>query len=371
MTTMPRTHRSLAAVALLVVSGGSLLAQGTGTVLLPVPENPTTRVATRGANFLEIGVGARGLAMAGGYTALAEGVTALYWNPAGVAELEGPAAAVSIANLYEDADISHNFVGAVLPLGGAGVFGIALSQLTSGDMQRTTEEYPDGGDPTFGSTFSYKASSAGLYYARRLTDRLSLGVGLKFATEGIDDAKASYVGLDVGTKFRTGLYGTHIAASLSNLGTSGRYHGSAVERFSFDDFRPGATPVEFSTQALQMPTLFRFSVRSDVLGTSDALFGTNDQFNMVAILEATDAIDTDVQTLLGFQMGFRELVYFRAGKRWTNEKDTEFRGFSHGAAVGGGLRLPVGSGRRLSFDYAYTGMSDLQNVQVFSVEFGF
>ena len=179
------------------------------------------------------------------------------------------------------------------------------------------------------------------------------------------------VGLDVGTKFRTGLYGTYIAASLANLGTSGRFRGSAIEQFSFDQFRPGATPVELSTQELQMPTLFRFSVRSDVLGPSDALLGTNDQFNMVAVLEATDAIDTDVQTVVALQMSFRDLVYLRAGKRWTNEKETEYRGFSHGAAVGGGIKLPVGAGRRLSFDYAYTGMSDLQNVQVFSLEFGF
>ena len=368
---MSRYSASLAAVALLLASGGRLSAQGSGTVLLPVPENPTTRVATRGANFLEIGVGARGLAMAGGYTAIAEGVTALYWNPAGVAELEGPAAAVSIADMYQDAGITHSFVGAALPLGGAGVFGIALSQLSSGDIQRTTEAYPDGGDPAFGSVFSYKATSAGLYYARRLTDRLALGVGVKFATEGIDNAKANYVGLDVGTKFRTGLYGTHIAASLSNLGTSGRYRGSAVEQFSINQFRPGATPIEFSTQSLQMPTLFRFSVRSDVLGPSDALLGVNEQFNLMAVVEASDAIDTDVQAVLAAQLSFRDLVYLRAGKRWVNEKETaDFRGFGHGAAVGGGLRLPIGRGF-LSFDYAYTGMSDLENVQVFSLEFGF
>jgi hypothetical protein len=369
---MSRYSASLAASAVLLVATGSPLpAQGTGTVLLPVPENPTTRVATRGANFLEIGVGARGLAMAGGYTAIAEGVTALYWNPAGAADIEGPAAAISIADLYQDVGITHSFVGGVLPLGEAGVFGIGLSQLTSGDIQRTTEEFPEGGDPAFGSVFSYKGTAAGVYYARRLTDRLALGVGVKFATEGIDNAKASYVGLDVGTKFRTGLYGTHIAASLANLGTSGRYRGSAIDRFSFDNFRPGATPVEFSTQELQMPTLFRFSIRSDVLGPSDALLGTNEQFDVLAVLEATDAIDTDVQTTIAAQISFRDLVFLRAGKRWVNEKETQdVRGFSHGASVGGGLRVPIRRGF-LAFDYAYTGMSDLENVQVFSLEFGF
>jgi hypothetical protein len=369
MTTMTRISATLAAVALLGAPAG-LLGQGSGTVLLPVPENPISRVATRGANFLEIGVGARGVAMAGAYAGIAEGVTALYWNPAGAAEIEGPSAAFAIADLYEDAGITHSFVGGVLPLGGAGVFGIALSQLSSGDMQRTTEAFPDGGDPTFGSTFAYTATSAGLYYARRLTDRLSLGIGLKFASEGIDDAKANYVGIDVGTKFRTGLYGTHIAASLSNLGTSGRYQGSAIKRFSTNQFRPGATQVDFSTQDLQMPTLFRFSVRSDVLGPSDALLGANGQHTVMALIEAADAIDTDVQTAIAAQYGFRDIVFLRLGKRWVNEKETEFREGSHGLSLGGGVKIPLGR-TRLSFDYAYTNMSDLNSIQVFSVEFGF
>jgi len=359
------------AAALLVMSTSALAGQGTGTVLLPDPQNPTTRVGTRGANFLEIGVGARGLALAGAYTALAEGVTALYWNPAGIAELEGPAAAFSIADLYGDAGITHTFAGGVLPVGSNGAFGIALMQLSSGDIQRTTEAFPDGGDPAFGNTFSYTATAAGLYYGRRLTDRLGLGVGIKFATEGVDNAKASYIGLDIGTKFRTGLYGTHIAASLANLGTSGRFQGAAIERFSFDDFRPGATPIEFSNQSLQLPTLFRFSVRSDVLGPSDAVLAANPQHSLFTILEMTDAIDTDVQMTLAAQYSFREIVFLRAGKRFVNEKQTDFRSAGFGTSFGGGVRVPLGGGRRLSVDYAYTNMADLKNIQVFSLEFGF
>ena len=367
---MRRFSASLAA-ALLLVPCGALVGQGTGTVLLPDPQNPTTRVGTRGANFLEIGVGARGLALGGAYTALAEGVTALYWNPAGIAELEGPAVAFSIADLYGDAGISHTFAGGIMPVGSNGAFGIALTQLSSGDIQRTTELFPDGGDPAFGNTFSYTASAAGLYYARRLTDRLGLGVGVKFATEGIDNAKANYVGLDIGTKFRTGLYGTHIAASLSNLGTSSRYRGAAIERFAIDQFRFGATPVEFSTQSLQLPTMFRFSIRSDVLGPSDALLSANAQHNLVTMVEMADAIDTDVQMTLAAQYSFRDLVFLRAGKRFVNEKQTSFRTSSFGASFGGGIRLPLGGGRRFSFDYAYTGMDELKNIQVFSLEFGF
>ena len=368
---MTRSSAYLVAAAL-CLPGASVLGQGTGTVLLPNPQNPTTRVGTRGANFLEIGVGARGLALAGAYTALAEGVTALYWNPAGIAEIEAPAAAFSLANLYEDADITHTFAGGVMPVGTNGAFGLGLTQLSSGDIDRTTELFPDGGDPTFGNTFSYTATAAGLYYGRRLTDRLGIGVGLKFVTEGIDNAKATYMGVDIGTKFRVGLYGTHIAATLSNIGTSGRFRGAAIERFTVDNFRPGATPVEFSTAALQMPTLFRFSIRSDVIGPSDALLSANSQHAFFTVVEMTDAIDTDVQMTIAAQYSFRELVFLRAGKRFVNEKETSgFRGAGFGASFGGGLRLPVGGGRRLAFDYAFTEMNELKNVQVFSLEFGF
>lgn len=367
----PKTSSHAAAAILWCALASPLLGQGSGTVLLPVPENPTTRVGTRGANFLELGVGARGIALAGGYTSLAEGVTALYWNPAGAAELEGPAAAFSLADLYGDAGITHTFVGGVLPLGSVGVFGIALTQLTSGDMQRTTEAFPDGGDPTFGGSFTYSGQAAGLYFARRLTDRLGLGVGLKFATEGIDNARANYVGIDIGTKFRTGLYGTHIAASLSNLGSSGKFQGSAIERFSSNTFRPGNTQIQFNTTEMQMPTMFRFSLRSDVMGPSDALLSANAQHNLQAVVEATDGIDTDVQITLAAQYAFRDLVFLRAGKRFVNEKETDFRGAGFGASLGGGVKLPMGGSRRLSFDYAYTEMNELKNVQVFSVEFGF
>lgn len=368
---MRRTF-SLFAAGLLLLPCGTLLSQGTGTILLPDPKNPTTRVGTRGANFLEIGVGARGAALAGAYTAIAEGVTALYWNPAGIAELEGPAAAFSIAKLYGDVGINHTFAGGVLPLGSNGAFGIALTNFTSGDIERTTEAFPEGNDPTFGRTFSYTATAAGLYYARRLTDRLGLGIGLKAATEGIDNAHASYFGIDVGTKFRTGLYGTHIAASISNLGTSGRFRGAATERFSFDNFRPGPTQVEFATQAMQMPTLFRFSVRSDLVGASDALLAANPHHNLILLLDMADAIDTDVQLTLAAQYSFRDIVFLRAGKRFANEKEVSgFRGKGFGGSVGGGLWLPLGGGRRFAFDYAYTEMNELKNVQVFSLEFGF
>jgi hypothetical protein len=65
------------------------------------------------------------------------------------------------------------------------------------------------------------------------------------------------------------------------------------------------------------------------------------------------------------------MVFLRAGKRFVNEKQTDNRTFAFGASFGGGVRVPMGGGRKVAFDYAYTGMNDLKNVQVFSLEIGF
>ena len=41
-----------------------------------------SNVGTTAAAFLDIGIGARSLSMGGAFTAVANDVTALYWNPA-------------------------------------------------------------------------------------------------------------------------------------------------------------------------------------------------------------------------------------------------------------------------------------------------
>jgi len=46
-----------------------------------------SKLGTAGAQFLKIGIGARGAGMAGAFSAVADGASALYWNPAGIVQL--------------------------------------------------------------------------------------------------------------------------------------------------------------------------------------------------------------------------------------------------------------------------------------------
>jgi hypothetical protein len=351
---------------------------GIGTPLVPGADATNSRVSTRGANFLEIGLGARAMGMAGAYAALAEGFSALYWNLAGTAEVQNVAGGLHYAQLYGKDGLDFLWGGALLPVAG-GVAGIQIGQMSSGDIVRTSYEFPDGGDPFAGETFDFTATVAEISYGRRLTDRLNVGLGIKYATEGISNAKATYFGLDVGVKFRTGLYGTTLGASLSNVGSSGQYRGSLIEANTFNTFAPGIVRVNYRTDQFEMPTIFRFSLMTDLVGGAEALLSQRtDLGTLRAVGEFSNAIDTDLQGALGLEFGWRELVYVRTGKRWMNESmngvndqdQSAHFGFGRGLAFGGGIRLPLG-GRHVGFDYAWNGAGELPNTNHFTFEFGF
>ena len=358
----------------LVLGAASAAAQATGpgigTPLVPDGSQSISRVGTRGANFLEVGQGARAMGMAGAYSALAEGLSGLYWNLAGTADVEGFAGGVNYAQMYGNEGLDFIWGGALLPLGG-GVIGLQVGTMSSGEITRTTLEFPDGGDPVAGETFEFNASMAMLSYGRRMTDRLSVGLGVKFAQEGISNAKASWTGADVGVRFRTGLYGTTLGASLQNIGGDGRYEGTAITANVVDNLTPGLARVFYRTESFEMPTMFRFSVMTDLIGGAEALLSSNTASGALrAVGQFDQGIDTDLQATLGMEYGYREMVFLRAGKRWMNENNSDYQGFERGLAFGGGLKLPF-AGRHVGFDYAWNGQGELPNTNYFTFEIGF
>lgn len=353
--------------ALSAAAAGVAAAQFPGEIL-PTPDQPPTRQGTRGANFLEIGLGARANAMAGATVATVTGPLAWYWNPAGAAAAEGFGIAVTRQALYEDLNIAHGFAGIVMPALG-GVLGAQWNMLNSGEIERSLVGAPYG-DGALGNTYRWSSQAIGVGYARRLTDRLDIGGGLKFVSEGITDASTNWVSFDLGTQFRTGLYGLTIGATLANVGPAARASGNAVRReLATDRAFNQLTAVRFDVQETDQPTLFRFSVGSELVGSPSALFGAaGGPHHLVGELAFMDAIDTDLQFAAGLEYGFNNLAFVRLGKRFFNDsRATE--GARYGFSGGLGLRLPVGS-RAVRFDYAYMALGELQNIQVFSFEFG-
>src|SRR5258708_14970135 len=80
------------ALAALTLAAGSAAAQ----VTLP---SDNTAYGTTAGGFLLLGASARGLALGGAYAALATDISALDYNPAGVAQMSRPRSMVSASSL--------------------------------------------------------------------------------------------------------------------------------------------------------------------------------------------------------------------------------------------------------------------------------
>ncbi|MBA3557633.1 MAG: PorV/PorQ family protein [Gemmatimonadaceae bacterium] len=344
-----------------------------GSVIVPGADDRTTRVGTRGANFLHIGIGARQQGMAGAAFASSEGPSALFWNPANIVSREGISAFVSYVQLFGNSGIT-DIAGAVTVPFGQGAFGFGVVQYSSGEIERTTETAPTGNDPLTPGNFQWTGTAFSAHYARNVTDRLTAAVGARYAREGIDFAHNSYFGADVSTRFRTGLYGLSIGASLLNIGNKAQFEGPAIGRAITQPRYNGQPtgrdlPVNFRTRDAQMPTSFNFGILSSVYGDPEALFGANPTHVLNAEFDISDAIDSDVQPSLGVEYGFRKSYFARIGKRFLNQQHAGWN-FQDGMSFGAGLRLPA-FGRHVSFDYAYVIMGELQHNQVLSFDFGF
>jgi len=340
------------AVGLTILSSAPLRAQNMGDLMEPRPGDEISRVGTRGANFLEIGVGARAMALGGAGAALEPELSALYWNTASIAGVESVALGLSSADLYGASGLSHTFGGVVLPVGD-GAFGVSVSY--------------------FGAVVEWRGLAVGLHYALNVTDRLAIGAAGKYVEEGIDLAKANYLGLDVGATFDVGIYGLTLGAAVANLGTEGRFEGGLVSAYLPEDREAfpaaGDRTVRHDTRNMQLPTTLRFSVRSSLLGPPEALLGSNADHDFQAYAQVLDGIDTNIQTSLGLEYSFRRLFYVRGGKRFVNESQAPWE-FADGLAGGLGVRIPL-LDREFTLDYAYVSMGDLDKTQHISLAFGF
>jgi hypothetical protein len=358
----------IAAALTPVVAG----AQIGGVIIQPTRGKPITRVATRGAAFLGLGVGARALALSGVFAASANDLSSMYWNVAGLADVQGATAFLSQERMYGRSGLRNSYIAVAAPAVG-GAVGLSITNFSSGKIVRTTEEWPEGNDPTAGSFVEWSAMNVGLHYARPFTDRLAFGVTGKVATEGIQFATARYIGADFGIRFRTGLLGSTIGMSIANLGGTGKMSGPAIQR-RFPANRDPLFPTqrtlegEISPGTYQMPTMLRFAVQTEIFGGAEALWSApNSMHKLTGFADINDAVDTDIMPGLAAEYAFRNRLFLRVGTRFLNDE----RGTPYGgSSAGGGIALPIGN-RRFLLDYAYRNNGELESNHVFSFQLGF
>lgn len=155
--------------------------------------------------YLNYEFGARASGMAGAMTGLADDVTAIFYNPAGLAR-QNPIQ-IGLQHVLLFADTMFDFLGFTLPVPGFGNIGMGAIMLTSTGFDVRDENYLP-----LNISNSIQQGALYLSYARDITPQLAIGANAKVAYENIFGRSDTGLGLDVGglyqfvPEFQVGVY---------------------------------------------------------------------------------------------------------------------------------------------------------------------
>ncbi|MFH1380457.1 MAG: PorV/PorQ family protein [bacterium] len=281
---------------------------------LPVYGAPGT---TR-AEFLLIGVGGRATGMGEAFTAVADDVETISYNPAGLGSITD----TQVTLMYNKwmYDISYQHVGCAHHIKSVGTFGTEIRYMSTELIGRESQ---------ISDTFTFKAynSAATIAYGININSRLSLGMGIKSIREVIHTKKSNGFAGDIGALYDFPLDGRELV-----LGAAVQNIGPHMEAFNQD------------TEPL--PRIIK-------LGSSYRFF--NDQ--LLAAIDLNLLKDSDPTVNVGGEYVYRDLVAARLG--YKSDKDLVAQ-----ARFNFGLGLIL---KQYHFDYTFVPFDELGKTHRFSL----
>lgn len=205
-------RRRAVGVALL----GSLLTAS----MLYVPVRPAYADVSVGAgagDFLQFEIGGRSAGMAGAQVGAASGVTAQFWNPAGLASLSRPQVGGMHATWL--GDLKYEWIGYARPMSPSlGVGSVSVSYFHMPSIAGLDEF----GAPT--EDFKVHDMAVTLGLARNIGSRVSVGANAKMIRQSLATVSATGAAFDFGASFRVA--GASVAAVVQNLGPELSFDGT-------------------------------------------------------------------------------------------------------------------------------------------------
>jgi len=253
-----------------------------------------------GLTFLKIGVGARAAAMGSAHVAVVSDATSLYWNPAGLALIEGWDLHVSHNEWFQD--IRQEYL-AVAKRWGSHGFGAAFSGLYMDELERRD----DAGN--FLGHFGFYDVAATAGWGMNVKPGVYVGASGKFLLEQIDDETASGYAFDLAGRYDIPVTGLSIGAGVFNVGPDMKF---VTEEFSIPMTIRGGAAYAFPLAQWESDVV----VAADVVSYKgeDAKFhmGAEYKFREMASLAAGYKFGYDVEGLsvgAGFYRGALSLCY--------------------------------------------------------------
>lgn len=308
------------------------------------------KVGVAGSQFLKIGVGARGTGMAGAYGSLANDLTAIHWNPAGLADITGMSANFSHTEWIQG--FRHSFGAVSLPIGSSYTFAVSAVTLSSDEIPITTIMNDDGK----GATYSISDIAFGMTFSGYLTDAFSFGITAKYIDNSINALNANTFAFDIGTKYDVGLYGIKLGFSIHNLGSEMNYSGQdlSTSKILYEGFNASPLDVDYSSYAYGLPLIFRASVSSEII--------KQEEHQLIAGLDFNTLSDSREQFAIGTEYTWNQLVSVRAGYIFNTD--------AMGLAAGVGINYLSGYFKG-NFDYSINPLENLGLIHRFGINLNF
>jgi len=318
------------------------------------------KLGTAGATELLIPMGAKNAAMSGANVANVSGTDAIYWNPAGLANITTGEATFSQMSYFADMKVSYLAAGA--NAGKLGTFGVSAQILDIGDIPVTTRNMPEG----TGEVLQPDYLTLSATYAKRFTDRILFGANTKIISEKIGTMSASAVGFDLGLQYLSQA-GLAFGVTMKNIGSKIKFDGTSIE---FDSDIPFANP-SATTRKTKLDMASHDLPASMNLGLAyNYNISGLGKLNVCGVYNNYSYSYDEVSA--GAEFALKDMLFARAGyvmplypSDWEYDETSEF-----GLSLGFGINLKM-AGTNLMFDYAFRPMATFDANQYFSMTLGF
>ncbi|HTX98943.1 MAG TPA: PorV/PorQ family protein [Bacteroidota bacterium] len=323
--------------------------------------NPS-RIGTAGAQELLIPVGARGIAIGGSSMIFANGVDAIYWNPAGLGRQNSSVEGLfSTMSYFADINVVYGAIG--VQAGDFGNLGFSIKSINFGNIAETTTDFPDG----TGGQYSPTYITLGATYAKGLTDRIAVGVTANLVTERIMDLSATGVAFNFGLQYHNlAVEGLDLGIAVKNIGTQMQFSGpSLLYTATAGSGLRGTQEYAVEAASADMPSSLE-------LGLGYTRKFDDENSAMIGGMFRSNNYQDDEYNL-GAEYNFNNLFFVRGGYTFAPQVNKDVLGansYIYDYTLGAGLHYNV-SGVDLSFDYAYRHMKYFTGNNVVTLKVGF
>jgi hypothetical protein len=322
------------------------------TFCLSINADAATKVAQTGVKMLDVGMGARACGMGEAFTVLGQDASALFYNPAGVGEIEGN------FDLYAGqtqwiADISYINVAGVYNAGVWGKFGFSLITPDYGEFYATrVDAAAEEGFVEIEGGIDVSAFCAGIAYAREFTDKFTVGPQAKWVTQHLGESFFTAV---------TEEEDTVEVGRDNNLATPcfdfGLLFYPGFKSFAFGmsvrNFSPAVT---YERIAFELPLTFALGVGMNILD----LFGDYPDYSCNIAADMIHPRDWDEQYHVGAELSYKDMIFLRGGYK--------FNYFAEGLNAGVGINV---GGVKIDYSYSEFDLPGVDMINRLSAGFAF